>query len=56
MKAARDAARLVAVAVVVSSSKSQAACRCDVFAEGSAGRVLVAAAQGTIQKVRTEGG
>lgn len=51
MRPARDADRLVAVATVVGSGKTQAVCRCDVFLERGAERRLCAAAQGTIRKV-----
>ncbi|MEW6704482.1 MAG: PaaI family thioesterase [Pseudomonadota bacterium] len=42
--------RLVAVAGVVGSGKTQAVCRCDVFVEAGGERKLCAAAQGTIRK------
>ena len=43
--------RLLAVATVVGSGKSQAVCRCDVFVlREDGGRTLCAAAQGTIRK------
>lgn len=41
---------LVAVASVVGSGKTQAVCRCDVYALGGAEPRLCAAAQGTIRK------
>ncbi len=44
-------ARLVARATVVHASKTQAVCRCDVFAAGEGQEELCAAAQGTV--VRT---
>jgi uncharacterized protein (TIGR00369 family) len=50
IRPARDADRLVAVATVVGSGRSQAVCRCDVFLERGAERRLCAAAQGTIRK------
>lgn len=44
-------AALIAKAEVLSSGKSQAVCRCDVFAEDDSGtQKLIAAAQGTIAK------
>jgi uncharacterized protein (TIGR00369 family) len=42
--------RLVAVASVVGSGRTQAVCRCDVFVEHLGRRKLCAAAQGTIRK------
>lgn len=51
LRPARQAGRLVAVASVVSSGKTQAVCRCDVFMQRAGERVLCAAAQGTISKV-----
>ncbi|WP_374668691.1 PaaI family thioesterase [Ramlibacter sp.] len=51
LRPARDADRLLAVATVVGSGRSQAVCRCDVFLVKGAERVLCAAAQGTIRKV-----
>lgn len=51
LRPARDADRLVAVATVVGSGKSQAVCRCDIFLEREGGeRRICAAAQGTIRK------
>lgn len=50
MRPAKDADRLVAVATVVGSGKTQAVCRCDVFLERDGERKLCAAAQGTIRK------
>ena len=50
LRPAKDADRLVAVATVVGSGKSQAVCRCDVFLERGGERKLCAAAQGTIRK------
>jgi uncharacterized protein (TIGR00369 family) len=50
VRPARDAERLVAIATVVGSGKSQAVCRCDVFLERGGERKLCAAAQGTIRK------
>jgi uncharacterized protein (TIGR00369 family) len=51
LRPAIDAERLVAVATVVASGKSQAVCRCDVFLDRAGRRELCAAAQGTIRKV-----
>ena len=51
LRPAVDAERLVAVATVVASGKSQAVCRCDVFLDRAGRRELCAAAQGTIRKV-----
>lgn len=51
LRPARDADRLVAVATVVGSGRTQAVCRCDVFLLRGGERVLCAAAQGTIRKV-----
>ena len=51
LRPAVDVERLVAVATVVASGRTQAVCRCDVFLERAAGRELCAAAQGTIRKV-----
>ena len=48
---ATGADRLVAVATVVGSGKTQAVCRCDIFLERGGERKLCAAAQGTIRKV-----
>ena len=42
---------LVARASAVHSGKTQAVCRCDVFAVGEKGEVLCAAAQGTIVRM-----
>jgi len=50
LRPARDADRLVAVATVVGSGKTQAVCRCDIFLELGGERKLCAAAQGTIRK------
>ena len=50
IRPAKDADRLVAVATVVGSGKSQAVCRCDIFLERAGERKLCAAAQGTIRK------
>ena len=50
LRPARDAERLVAVATVVGSGRTQAVCRCDVFLESGGERKLCAAAQGTIRK------
>jgi uncharacterized protein (TIGR00369 family) len=51
IRPARDAERLVAVATVVGSGRTQAVCRCDVFLESAGERKLCAAAQGTIRKL-----
>jgi len=51
LRPAIDVERLVAVATVVASGRTQAVCRCDVFLERPGGRELCAAAQGTIRKV-----
>jgi uncharacterized protein (TIGR00369 family) len=50
VRPAKDADRLVAVATVVGSGKTQAVCRCDIFLERDGERKLCAAAQGTIRK------
>jgi uncharacterized protein (TIGR00369 family) len=50
LRPATDADRLVALATVVGSGRTQAVCRCDVFVERGAERRLCAAAQGTIRK------
>jgi uncharacterized protein (TIGR00369 family) len=50
LRPATDADRLVAVATVVGSGKTQAVCRCDIFLERGGERKLCAAAQGTIRK------
>jgi len=50
VRPAVDADRLVAVATVVGSGRTQAVCRCDVFLERGGERKLCAAAQGTIRK------
>lgn len=50
LRPATNAERLVAVATVVGSGKTQAVCRCDVFLLRGGERVLCAAAQGTIRK------
>ena len=50
MRPARDGERLVAIATVVGSGKTQAVCRCDIFLERDGERKLCAAAQGTIRK------
>ncbi len=50
LRPATGGERLVAVATVLSSGKTQAVCRCDVFREAGTERVLCAAAQGTIRK------
>ena len=51
LRPAVDVERLVAVATVVASGRTQAVCRCDVFLDRAGGRELCAAAQGTIRKV-----
>lgn len=55
LRPATQADRLVAVATVVGSGRTQAVCRCDIFLERDAApaaeRKLCAAAQGTIRKV-----
>jgi uncharacterized protein (TIGR00369 family) len=50
LRPATDGERLVAVATVVGSGKTQAVCRCDIFVERNGDRKLCAAAQGTIRK------
>lgn len=50
LRPAKDAERLLAVATVVGSGKTQAVCRCDIFVLRSGERTLCAAAQGTIRK------
>jgi uncharacterized protein (TIGR00369 family) len=50
LRPAKDAERLVAVATVLGSGKTQAVCRCDVYLQRGAERLLCAAAQGTIRK------
>jgi uncharacterized protein (TIGR00369 family) len=50
LRPARDADRLVAVASVVGSGRTQAVCRCDIYLERGGERKLCAAAQGTIRK------
>ena len=50
LRPAKDAERLVAVATVVGSGKTQAVCRCDVFMLRGQERTLCAVAQGTIRK------
>ncbi len=50
LRPAKDAERLLAVATVVGSGKTQAVCRCDVFMLRGGERTLCAAAQGTIRK------
>jgi len=50
LRPATNAERLLAVASVVGSGKTQAVCRCDVFLLRAGERVLCAAAQGTIRK------
>ncbi|MGE0333451.1 MAG: PaaI family thioesterase [Ramlibacter sp.] len=50
LRPATQAERLVAVATVVGSGKTQAVCRCDVYLQNGDDRKLCAAAQGTIRK------
>ncbi len=50
LRPAKDADRLLAVASVLGSGKTQAVCRCDVFMLRGDERMLCAAAQGTIRK------
>jgi uncharacterized protein (TIGR00369 family) len=50
LRPAKDAERLLAVATVVGSGKTQAVCRCDIFVLRGEERTLCAAAQGTIRK------
>ena len=50
LRPAKDAQRLLAVATVVGSGKTQAVCRCDIFVLRGEERTLCAAAQGTIRK------
>ena len=50
LRPAKDAERLLAVATVVGSGKTQAVCRCDIFMLRGDERTLCAAAQGTIRK------
>ena len=56
LRPARDGERLLAVATVVGSGRTQAVCRCDVFVESRGARKLCAAAQGTIRKVEERAG
>ena len=51
LRPAHGADRLVAVATVAGSGKTQAVCRCDIFLDAAGERKLCAAAQGTIRKV-----
>jgi uncharacterized protein (TIGR00369 family) len=50
LRPAKNAERLLAVATVVGSGKTQAVCRCDIFVLRGEERTLCAAAQGTIRK------
>jgi uncharacterized protein (TIGR00369 family) len=50
LRPTKDADRLLAVATVVGSGKTQAVCRCDIFVLRGEERILCAAAQGTIRK------
>jgi uncharacterized protein (TIGR00369 family) len=50
LRPAKDADRLVAVATVVGSGRTQAVCRCDIYLERMGERKICAAAQGTIRK------
>ncbi len=51
LRPATGAERLVAVATVVGSGRTQAVCRCDVYLEQAGERKICAAAQGTIRRV-----
>jgi uncharacterized protein (TIGR00369 family) len=51
LRPAQGAGSLLAMATVAGNGKSQAVCRCDVFVVRESERVLVAVAQGTIQRV-----
>jgi uncharacterized protein (TIGR00369 family) len=51
LRPAVKADKLIAVASVVGSGKTQAVCRCDVYMLRGDERTLCAAAQGTIRKV-----
>ena len=50
LRPAKDADKLVAVATVVGSGRTQAVCRCDIYLEREGERKICAAAQGTIRK------
>lgn len=50
LRPAKDADKLLAIATVVGSGKTQAVCRCDVFVVRGTEHTLCAAAQGTIRK------
>jgi len=50
LRPAAGAQRLVAIANVVGSGKTQAVCRCDIFLDRDGELKLCAAAQGTIRK------
>jgi uncharacterized protein (TIGR00369 family) len=50
LRPAKDGERVLAVASVLGSGKTQAVCRCDIFVLRGAERTLCAAAQGTIRK------
>lgn len=50
LRPAKDADKLVAVATVVGSGRTQAVCRCDIYLERAGERKICAAAQGTIRK------
>jgi uncharacterized protein (TIGR00369 family) len=50
LRPAKDADKLVAVATVVGSGRTQAVCRCDIYLERGGERKICAAAQGTIRK------
>ncbi len=56
LRPATDAQRLVAVADVLGSGKTQAVCRCEIYVEREDGqRKLCAAAQGTISRAGQAG-
>lgn len=50
VRPAKEGERLIAVATVVGSGRTQAVCRCDIYIERAGERKLCAAAQGTIRK------
>ena len=50
LRPAKDADKLVAVATVVGSGRTQAVCRCDIYLERAGERKICAAAQGTIRR------
>jgi uncharacterized protein (TIGR00369 family) len=51
MRPVLDGERLVAVATVVGSGRTQAVCRCEIFLETASQRKVCAAAQGTIHRI-----